>query len=333
MASIRKKGRGYEARVKIHGTTRSKSFATMQQARAWARSAELDIVATPEPVSVSVPASTSTPSITLADALKRYEAEVLPKLKGAPQERYRIAALATTAMASQCLGAITTADVKAYRDHLASAGNSGSTVRLKLALLSRVFSVAAKEWGYAVANPVASVTKPPAGKARSRRLTGTEEQRLLESASQCQNPHIAPLIAFAIETGMRRGEMLSMTWADVDLSRSVVTLLTTKSGHPRWVPLSGVAKAVLQRQLETGAGRPFPIPATLLENAWEHLLKRAGIEDLRFHDLRHEALSRWAHRLNGDVFKHSLVSGHRTLQMAQRYVHPVQSELLAQIAA
>ncbi len=81
MASIRKKGRGYEARVKIHGTTRSKSFATMQQARAWARSAELDIVATPEPVSVSVPATTSTTSITLADALKRYEAEVLPKLK------------------------------------------------------------------------------------------------------------------------------------------------------------------------------------------------------------------------------------------------------------
>jgi hypothetical protein len=143
MASIRKKGRGYEARVKIHSTTRSKSFATMQQARAWARSAELDIVATPEPVAVSVPGSTSTTSITLADALKRYEAEVLPKLKGAPQERYRVAALATTAMASKCLGAITAADVKAYRDQLASAGNSGSTVRLKLALLSRVCSVAA----------------------------------------------------------------------------------------------------------------------------------------------------------------------------------------------
>jgi integrase len=327
MASIRKKGRGYEARVKAHGTMRSKSFATMQQARAWARSAELDLI------SAANKAIPPTPSITLRDALKRYEAEVLPKLKGAPQERYRLAALETTAMSSKCLGAITASDVKAYRDQLVSAGNSGSTVRLKLALVSRVFNVAAKEWGYTVANPVAAVTKPPAGNARSRRFTGTEEQRLLESAGQCQNPHIAPLIGFAIETGMRRGEMLSMTWDDVDLLRSVVTLLSTKSGHPRWVPLSRAAKAILQHQLEAGAGRPFPIPATLLENAWEHVLKRAGIKDLRFHDLRHEALSRWAHRLNGDVFKLSLVSGHRTLQMAQRYVHPVQSEILAQIAA
>jgi integrase len=327
MASIRKKGRGYEVRVKVHGTAVSKSFATMQQARAWARGAESDLDAAP------VPASAAVTSITLAEALRRYEAAVLPKLKGASQERYRIAALARTAMAQQRLDAITSSDVKRYRDQLASAGNSGSTVRLKLALLSRVFSVACKEWGYPVINPVAIVTKPPAGKARSRRLTGTEEQRLMEAADQCQNPHIAPLIAFAIETGMRRGEMLAINWADVDLSRSVVTLLHTKSGHARWVPLSSAAKAILQRQLAAGAQRPFPIPATLLENAWEHVLKRARIEDLRFHDLRHEALSRWAHRLNGDVFKLSLVSGHRTLQMAQRYVHPVQSEILALIAA
>lgn len=325
MASIRKKGRGYEVRIKVHGITRSKSFATMQQARTWARNAEPGLLTSPSPAAA--------PSITLVEALRRYEAEVLPKLKGAAQERYRVAALARSALALQALDAITANDVKAYRDHLEAAGNSGSTVRLKLALLSRVFSVAGKEWGLGVTNPVAAVTKPPAGKARSRRLTGSEEQRLLEAAGQCHNPHIAPLIVFAIETGMRRGELLSLTWADVDLLRSVVTLLITKTGHPRWVPLSSAAKAVLQRQLDAGSARPFPISATLLENAWEHVLKRAGIEDLRFHDLRHEALSRWAHRLKGDVFKLSLVSGHRTLQMAQRYVHPVQSELIALIAS
>lgn len=328
MASIRKKGRGYEARVKVHGTTRSKSFATHQLARAWARSAE-SALSTEE---CAVEATARSSSITLSAALERYAAEVLPRLKGAPQERYRVASLAATTMAQQRLDAITPAVVKDYRDQLAGAGNSSSTVRLKLALLSRVFSVASKEWGYAVVNPVASVTKPPAGKARTRRLLGSEEQRLLDAARQCHNPHVAPLIAFAIETGMRRGEMLSMRWADVELPRSIVTLSATKSGHPRWVPLSSAAKAILRRQMEAGTERPFPLAATLLENAWEHVLKRAGIEDLRFHDLRHEALSRWAHRLNGDVFKLSLVSGHRTLQMAQRYVHPVQSELLAQIA-
>ena len=92
MASIRKKGRGYEVRIKVHGITRSKSFATMQQARTWARNAEPGLLTTPSPAAA--------PSITLAAALKRYEAEVLPKLKGAPQECYRVAVLATTAMAS-----------------------------------------------------------------------------------------------------------------------------------------------------------------------------------------------------------------------------------------
>jgi integrase len=62
---------------------------------------------------------------------------------------------------------------------------------------------------------------------------------------------------------------------------------------------------------------------------WKRIVKRAQIKDLRFHDLKREALSRWAHRLGGDVFALSLVSGHRTLSMAQRYVHPVNSGLIA----
>ena len=327
MASIRKKGRAYEARIKVQGNTLSKSFASLQQARAWAREAESELLARTKL------AKLNHTSISLDLALMRYMAEVIPTLKGAPQERYRVAALSKTALAHKQLDAITPIDVKAYRDQLLGTGNSGSTVRLKLALLSRVFSVATKEWGYQLNNPVASVTKPAAGKARSRRLVGTEEQRLLKAAAKCQNPHIAPLITFAIETGMRRGEILGMTWSDVDLKKSVVSLMDTKNGHARWVPLSSAAREVLQRQLERELPSPFPVTATLLENAWEHVLKRAEIADLRFHDLRHEALSRWAHRLNGDVFKLSLVSGHRTLQMAQRYVHPVQSELLAQIAS
>ena len=88
-----------------------------------------------------------------------------------------------------------------------SRGYSGSTVRLKLSLLSRVFSVASKKWGMSLINPVFGVSKPAAGKARTRRLMNDEEQRLLTAASAYQNPNIYPLIIFALETGMRRSEI------------------------------------------------------------------------------------------------------------------------------
>jgi len=329
MASIRKKGRSFEVRIKVSGVSKSKTFATLQECRTWARFAETEL--SDELKLTNHPGSLLTLP-TLAQALTRYSIEVLPSLKGAAQERYRMNQLTQLPLADKCLDAITSSDVKIYRDKLLAMGNSGSTVRLKLSLLSRVFSVAAKEWGMALINPVFGVSKPAAGKARTRRLVNDEEQRLFAAASTCQNPNIYPLIIFALETGMRRSEMLNMTWSESNLDRGVVELVNTKSGHPRWVPLSKAAKCVLERQKLSGAPSPFPIPATTLENAWEHVLRRACISNLRFHDLRHEALSRWAHRLNGDVFKLSLVSGHRTLQMAQRYVHPVQSELLAQLA-
>lgn len=327
MASIRKKGRGYEARVKVFGFARSKSFESLHAARRWAREVELKLNQEHHQAKRPIKA------ITLTEALKRYTAEALPKLKGATQEYSRIALLARTPLAKMRIDAISPADVRSYRDELLAAGNSGATVRLKLALLSRVYSTATKEWGYQLNNPVALIAKPAAGRARNRRLEDGEEQRLLKAAAQCRNPHLAPLVAFAIESGMRRGEILSMTWSAVDLMKSVITLIHTKNGHARWVPLSSAGRVIIQGQWDRGAERPFPVSASLLENAWEHLIKRAQITNLRFHDLRHEALSRWAHRLNGDVFKLSLISGHRTLQMAQRYVHPIQSELLAQSAS
>jgi integrase len=197
-----------------------------------------------------------------------------------------------------------------------------------LSLLSSIFRYARDELGMELDNPVARVRKPKPSKARVRRLSADEEARLMLSLAQCKHPQVERVSRFLLETAMRRSEALGLVWQQVDLVRRLVTLSDSKNGHPRWIPLTSRACELLQC-----AGAPneavFPISESALSQAWGHAVRRAGIEDLRLHDLRHEALSRWAHRLNGDVFKLAMISGHRTLQMAQRYVHPVQSELLA----
>jgi integrase len=200
-----------------------------------------------------------------------------------------------------------------------------------LSTVSVIFKHARFEWGLDVQNPVEQVKLPRPPRARQRRLREGEEERLFEALNQCKSPYIALAATIAIETGMRRSEMLGLRWSDLDLKRGVVHLGDTKNGRPRWVPLTQEALLAISRirsLSDTTSDRIFPISASLLAQAWGHAIKRAGVEDLRWHDLRHEALSRWAHRLKGDVFKLSLVSGHRTLQMAQRYVHPVQAEIL-----
>jgi integrase len=219
--------------------------------------------------------------------------------------------------------ALTATRVAAYRDARLTDGLSGDSVRKELALLSKLLKTAMREWGIALpANPVAVVSKPPPAKARDRRLEGDEEARLLASLDQCRNRYMRPLAEFAIETAMRQGEILKLRWRDVDLKRRVAMLYDTKNGENRAVPLTSRAVQILQglpRQVRDE--RVFPVSQSLVVQAWGHAVKRAGIENLRFHDLRHEALSRLAERGDLSVLELAAVSGHKTLQMLKRYTH------------
>jgi|688.fasta_scaffold114128_2 integrase len=285
-------------------------------------------VATPTPLSPAKgPQVVFIPS--LEQASRRYGLEVSTKHKGARQELQRLREIQRLAIANKSLTDINVNDIKALRDTELAKGRSGSTIRLKLSLISAIYRHASAEWQLDVPNPVTAVRKPAAGKARQRRLSAEELSQLTQSIQSCHNPHMKALVLFAIESGMRRSEMLGMSWSEVHFERGVVALADTKNGQPRWIPLTPAAREILIRQQAANAMRPFPITESAAAQAWPHILKRAVIAGLRFHDLRHEALSRWAHRLGGDVFKLSLVSGHRTLAMAQRYVHPVLSELMA----
>ena len=132
---------------------------------------------------------------------------------------------------------------------------------------------------------------------------------------------------------MRRSELIALTWDQVNLERRLITLEQTKNGYQRYVPVTDEAEKILCAFREADTHRPIPISLSGLESAWKRAVSRAGLTGLRFHDLRHEGLSRWAHKLNGDVFKLAMVSGHRSLEMARRYVAPTLAELLLTVSS
>ena len=116
-------------------------------------------------------------------------------------------------------------------------------------------------------------------------------ERITQAAGLTQNPHILPIILFAIETGMRRGEILGLERQHVHLDRQIVFLPMTKNGLSREVPLTQKAKSILDAQNTLDIPSPFPVTANALRMAWDRLLRRADISGLRFHDLRHEAIT------------------------------------------
>jgi integrase len=170
-------------------------------------------------------------------------------------------------------------------------------------------------------NPVDFIKMPPASRPRQRRLNKGEYKRLEQASNLTLNPHIWPIIVFAIETGMRRGEILGLTWENISLERQLAYLPLTKNGTSREVPLSTKAVKLLSSQRSRqDTPTPFPINANTFRLAWERLRKRADLCDLRFHDLRHEAISRFF-ELGLSVPEVALISGHRDAKMLFRYTH------------
>jgi integrase len=207
---------------------------------------------------------------------------------------------------------------------------SKGTVKNELDMLSKVLDVTTKEFGIALpnGNSVAGIRKPSGAGARERRLVADEQSRLLCECQASRNQWLAPAVSLAIETAMRQGEMLNLHWEDIDLENRIAQLKETKNGEERAVPLSTGAIKVLRAIPVHLSGRVFPIDRMTLYKAFERACARAGIVDLTFHDLRHEALSILAERGDLSVLELAAVSGHKTLQVLKRYTH-IQARKLA----
>jgi integrase len=344
MAAIRKRGSKWQARVKRNGQTLDKSFLTKADAQRWARTIEAEIER-----GAFRPHLRSS-QLTLEAALSRYGQEITPQKRGAAIEQCRIRTLTKHPLAQKTLVSIRATDVAAYRDERRQAGRSASTLAKELGLLSAVFKIAMAEWGMeGLTNPVVGVKKPRQPNGRERRLLPGEEQLLLQAFGEvdshsgshkaAMNPWVRPIVILAVESAMRRGEILSLRWENVDLAKRVVHLPMTKNGTSRDVPLSLRAVQTLQLLPRSITGVVFPISANALKLAFKRGLCRARrwyeqheqnadpkmFTNLRFHDLRREATS----RLAGIFEAHELarVTGHRDLRMLLTYYHPRAEEL------
>ncbi len=206
------------------------------------------------------------------------------------------------------------------RDMVEVEEKSPNTIRLHLALLSHLFSVARTDWGMeALTNPVELVRKPRLPRGRDRRLVGDEEERLL-AACQAMNPELANIVTVAIETAMRQGEIMGLTRDKVNLAQRSVTLEYTKNGEKRIVPLSVKATQIFRDMPRNLDGRAWTYTCEGMRASYNKALKHANIKGMTFHDLRHEATSRLFEKgLN--PMQVAAITGHKNMQMLKRYTH------------
>jgi len=175
-------------------------------------------------------------------------------------------------------------------------------------------------------NPVRHLSLQAPERRRERRLRDDELQRLIEAARHTRNSLILPIILFAIETGMRRGEILAMRWDHVQESHRALLVPISKNGQPRIIPLSLPALELLNG-VPCTSERVFPITSNAFRLAWERPRARASTKDLNFHDLRHEAISRLFEK-GLSVPEAALVSGHNDVRMLLRYSHGARARIL-----
>ncbi len=317
MACFQKRSGAWRAIVKRKGyPTQTRTFDAKAEAEAWAAGVEFEMA---RGVFVSRSEAEAT---TLAMALERYAEEIAPRKKDRYHDVLRCRRLSRRPLARRSLASIKGSDVATFIRERQADGVGANMIRLDLALLSHVFTVAGSAWGMeSLGNPVQRVKgqRPKLPQGRDRRLVDDEQDRLLASAAT-YGGEIGQIITWAIETAMRRGEIAAMRWEHLDRRARVLLIPETKNGTPRRVPLSTVALGVLDALPRRLDGRAWGMRPDSISQAFERVCKAAGVEGLTFHDLRHEATSRLFEKgLN--PMQVAAITGHKTLQMLKRYTH------------
>lgn len=326
MASIINRGPyQFQALVRRKGyPTQTRTFESQREAKDWARDVEAKM-RRGEFADLSEAEAT-----TLGELLERYRQEVTPEKHGYVQENYRLLQLIRHPISMRPLASLRNVDFSDYRnERIKQVGPK--TVQLELALLSAVLNNARRDWSIPIENTVTDIRKPKLPRGRDRRLVGDEEARLFEAAAECRSEGLDVCIRLALEMGMRRGEISNLQWSQVDFEQHVIRLELTKNGEARVVPMSTSAEQAIRSLYKSrNSGRIFGFhDSNGLGAAFHRACARAKITGFRFHDLRHEAASRWAKKV--PVATLAKIFGWKTLQMAMRYYNPTAEELVSAV--
>ncbi|HEM9000902.1 TPA: site-specific integrase [Burkholderia cenocepacia] len=311
-----KKGVTFQARVRIVGyPTRSKSFGTRKDAVEWARLTESSMYRGEHP------ADKSAAGMTLREAIEAYRDEVAPTHRGVRTELERIRVLLRQPMCDCTLAGLNTKILNTWKNNRLRTVTGGS-VRREMTILRGAIRHARNAHGVLLKEcPVSAIQRPKENAARDRRLAEGEQAALLAGCERGRNPLMAAVIEFALETAMRQGEIVGLQWKHVDRTKRIALLPMTKNGKPRAVPLTDRAVEILESIPKEGPRVFSTFTGNSIRHCWTRLVKRCGIFDLHFHDLRHEAISRLVERGDLNVLEIAAISGHTDMSMLKRYTH------------
>lgn len=318
MATIRKRGTKWQVQVRRAGLPdTSRSFLKKSDAQLWATQMEAQVDRQGLPTNWR-----SLQRTTLREITERYRDTIVPAKRSRVIETIILNAFLRHPVANMPLSELSAAHLASYRDERLTKVKP-VTVNRELGLIQHALDIARKEWDLPLpSNPVAMVRKPKPGKGRERRLVTGEWDRLQVALRACRNPLFPLVVQLALATAMRRGELLSARWEHVSWTSRTLHLPMTKNGHARTIPLTEDALAAL-RELESLRVSSLlfsGLTAEAVKLAWKRTVRRAGIDDLHFHDLRHEAISRFF-ELGLTIPEVALISGHRDPRMLFRYTH------------
>jgi integrase len=321
MASIRKRGKSWNVQVRIKGWEQTtKSFPTKEAAKQWAYLIETELKAKPL-------SQHWAPDLTLSQACLKYSDQVSKTHKGFTEENHRLGKIANSHLGNLNLRDISSSHVEAYIAARSRSVSTG-TVRKEFFLLKKLFDIAMTKWHVSlVANPMKHLTAPSDAKPRQRRLSSTEWNEISQQLRRLRNPVVQNFILFAYETGMRLSEISSLRQDDIDLDLGIAQVLDTKNGTDRVVPLSQPAISIIANQVNRKTPYVFNISKSAIQQSWQRIMCKTGIQNLRFHDLRHEAISRFF-EMGMSIAEVKSISGHKDVRQLFNYTH-IQAQIIS----
>jgi len=321
MASIKKHGKKWRVQVEKNGKRASKTFDSKGEATTWASEKELEF---------ANPAKYVASRKRVSDMFDRYSKEVSPSKKGQHWEEVRLNKFKRSWLADLLVSEVSAKDISKWRDQQLKK-LSPASVNREMNLLSAVFQSAFKDWEWVLFNPVRGVTRPKQPKPRDRRVSKSEIKAICDQLGfdghtvETKKQQIACMFLIAIETAMRLGEIHGIEPDELHLDDRFVQLPDTKNNDSRDVPLSKEAVRLFNLAMPD----LFTISKASVSVLFRKAVDAAGIKDLRFHDSRHEAITRLARKL--DVLDLARMIGHRDPKSLMIYYNATASEIAGRL--
>ena len=325
MASFKKLNSGlWQAQVRLKKVRKSASFATKTEAKDWATVEEYKIK-TAEPIKTP-----QVSQITVGDLMKQYELEFSRKKGGYDWEQKQITRILKTPMAELLVGDVTKAHIREWRNKRLETVQ-GSTVNREWNLFSHIFSMARDEYEYISVSPFTGVRRPKDNPDRDRLISDSEIEQLRVVSvfdgvtSKLIKEKVFVAFLFAIETAMRAGEICNLTWDNVNKEDRTAFLPKTKNGKSRAVALSSRAIELLGCLSKEKHDKCFGLKSSQITANFTILVNKTLIENLNFHDTRHEAITRLAKKL--PVLALARNTGHTDIKKLMVYYNETGAEI------